>query len=98
MVQAYGREEQEVKNYSKYLKTQSCQRNNLVSRSVAFAMIFLTIYMFYGYSLFSGGLLKWNSVVENDVKFTGGTIVTIMFCVMLGAFGIGNTQSVLKII
>mmetsp|Transcript_6128 Transcript_6128/g.9828 ORF Transcript_6128/g.9828 Transcript_6128/m.9828 type:complete len:587 (-) Transcript_6128:1564-3324(-) len=61
-------------------------------------MIFLTIYMFYGYSLFSGGLLKWNSVVENDTKFTGGTIVTIMFCVMLGAFGIGNTQSVLKII
>ena len=47
--------------------------------------MFFVIYAFYAYSLYMGGLLRWNEVAEGGVVYTGGKVLAIIFCIMFGA-------------
>ena len=48
------------------------------------------IYGFYGYSLYFGGVLRWNEIKENDKIYSGGQVLGIMFCIMFGAMQMGG--------
>ena len=53
-------------------------------------MLFLLIFGLYSYSFFWGGYLRWNNVLNGDREYTGGVVISCMFCVIFGAFGLGG--------
>lgn len=53
--------------------------------------VFGMFFALYGYSYYSGGLLKWNGVKNGDTDYTGGQIITIMLAVTLGALNLGSS-------
>lgn len=48
-------------------------------------IMFLIIFLFYAYSFFWGGRLRYNEVKNGDKEYTGGAILAIMFSVVFGA-------------
>ena len=87
-----------MKNYQKYLIFQKISRKDLIFKfAVGLSALFCLIYLFYAYALFFGGFLKWNKVMNGDEEYTGGTIITIMFCMMMGSFGLGNCGPIIKL-
>lgn len=56
----------------------------------SFAFLFFIIYAFYAYSLYLGGLLRWEEVKEDGELYTGGKVISIMFCIMFGAMQLGG--------
>jgi hypothetical protein len=37
-----------------------------------------------------GGVLRWEEVKEGDELYTGGRVLSIMFCIMFGAMQMGG--------
>lgn len=37
-----------------------------------------------------GGVLRWEEVKEGDELYTGGKVLSIMFCIMFGAMQMGG--------
>lgn len=63
VVHTYGQEVLELRNYSKFLEVaREAQASQTVKQSVSAAFMFLVIYGFYGYSLWFGGVLRWNEI------------------------------------
>ena len=52
--------------------------------------MFLIIYAFYAYSLYMGGVLRWEEMKEGGELYTGGKVLSIMFCIMFGAMQMGG--------
>ena len=91
IVQTYGNELLELKNYVKYLDRAKQQKfKSQIFVSLAFAFFFFIIYAFYGYSLYMGGYLRWEQIKEGDELYTGGRVISIMFCIMFGAMMMGS--------
>ena len=91
IVQAYGNELLELKNYVKYLARAKKQKfESQIMVSFGFALLFGVIFFFYAYSLYMGGLLRWKEVRENGELYSGGRVLSIMFCIMFGAMSMGG--------
>lgn len=50
-----------------------------------FAFMFGVMYCFYAFSLYMGGVLRWEEIREGDELYTGGKVIAIMFSIMIGA-------------
>jgi ABC-type multidrug transport system fused ATPase/permease subunit len=92
VVHTYGQEKLEARNYGKYL-TRSYEAQQKFNGSMAFGIAFFMslIFVFYGYSFFFGGLLRVNGV-SNAISgtYTGGTIISVMNCIMIGCWSISS--------
>ena len=53
-------------------------------------VMFLVIFLFYAYSFYWGGRLRYNEVKNGDREYTGGSILAIMFSVVFGALQLGG--------
>jgi len=53
-------------------------------------------YCFYAYALHWGGYLRYNEVETSDGIYSGGRIITVMFCIMIGAMQLMGTMNHLK--
>jgi len=85
-VHTYGNELLEIKNYVKYLASAKQKKiDSSIWSSFAFAALFGVIFCFYAYSLYFGGVLRWEEIKENGELYTGGKVLAIMFCIMFGA-------------
>lgn len=87
VVQTYGQETLEINNYNKYL-----ERSRLIGKKQVFksamggASFYLMINGFYAYTFYWGGYLRYNKVMQGDREYSGGSIIAIMFCVIIGCF------------
>jgi ATP-binding cassette subfamily B (MDR/TAP) protein 1 len=53
-------------------------------------LMFLIIFLFYAYSFFWGGRLRYKEIKNGDREYTGGAILAIMFSVVFGALQLGG--------
>ena len=55
-------------------------------------LLFAIIFAFYAGSLYFGGYLRWNDIKtsEDGVLYSGGRVITIRFCVVIGAPQLGG--------
>ena len=61
-------------------------------------MFIFYIYGFYGYSFYFGGMLRWEKVERGDGKlYSGGTVISIMFCIMIGTMGMMGVANHFKV-
>lgn len=76
----------------KYLhRAAAVQKKLAVSMSIGISMVYLIMFGFYGYAFYWGGLLRWSpdKWVLNDFtgeRYSGGEVIGIMFCIMMGMF------------
>ena len=93
MVQTYGNEELENRNYQKYLKrSEEASNAAAIKGGLGIALMMGCIYLFYSYTMYFGGYLVWTAYedqVESD--YTGGAVIAIMFMVIIGAFMLGGS-------
>ena len=76
----------EYKNYGKYLdKSSAVQSKTTFGTAIGQMIMFLIIFLFYAYSFFWGGRLRYNEIKNGDKEYTGGAILAIMFSVVFGA-------------
>ena len=78
-----------MRNYGKHLEAaRRVQKKLTASGAIGMCFFFIFMFGFYGYSLFFGGFLRWNQVMNETTGsvYTGGQVLTIMFSVMFGAF------------
>jgi ATP-binding cassette subfamily B (MDR/TAP) protein 1 len=54
------------------------------------------IFLFYSYSFYWGGRLRYDEVKNGDREYTGGAILAIMFSVVFGALQVGGMMPHLK--
>lgn len=68
--------------------------------SVTISMFHLVINFFYAYAFFFGGYLRYSSFETGNVEYSGGKILAIMFCIVIGCFTIGaigdNVKAVIE--
>jgi len=59
----------------------------------------MIINCFYAYAFFWGGYLRYNKILTgNDVEYTGGRIIAIMFCIVISCTRLGSIGDHLKAI
>jgi len=93
VVQTYGQEVLEMANYNKYLERAKKISLGIVNRrSFGGAILYLLLFGFYAYSFFWGGYLRYNDVKNGEREYSGGIVITIMFSVVMGAFGLGGAD------
>lgn len=87
VVHTYGNELLELNNYNRYLS-----RAHEASKTVTFrvaagnSVLFGVIFGFYAYSFFWGGFLRYNDILNGELPYTGGAILSCMFCVVFSSF------------
>lgn len=82
----------EFTNYSKYLeRARAKQRKSSISVAFAYASLFGLIFLFYAAAFYFGGMLKWKEITEDGTPYTGGRVISIMFCIIFGAMQIGGS-------
>ena len=90
-IQTYGQEALESRNYNKYLsRTLELGKKQIMKRSLGISGLFFVMFGFYAYSFFWGGYLRYNGIKNGESEYTGGACIGIMFCVVFGAFNMGN--------
>lgn len=92
VVQTYGQELLEMKNYNKYLsQAKKVGKAQALKKAVGNTIVLVMFFCFYAYTFFIGGLLKYNKTEMSPGQvYTGGAIVGIMFCVLFGGFSLGG--------
>lgn len=55
--------------------------------AISIGVIYLLVYCYYAYALFVGGRLRVLEMAQksNDRNYTGGQVLTILLCVVLGS-------------
>lgn len=97
-MQTYGNEELEKKNYTKYLeRSEKAQIHFVRSMGVGIGVIFMFIFLFYGYSLYLGAWLVVDRWEEGGELYTGGRIIGIMSCIIIGSFQLGGVAQNSKV-
>lgn len=80
-----------MKNYSKYLlKANEIQSKITVRAALGAGSSFFFMFLFYSYCFFFGGYLKYTDEKVNGVPYTGGKIITTIFCVIFSTFSLGG--------
>lgn len=98
VVHTYGNEELEKSNYNKYLeRSENAQRNFTRSMGVGIGFIFMLIFFFYGYSLYIGAWLVVDQWEDGGVGYSGGRIIGIMSCIIIGSFQLGGVAQNSKV-
>ena len=93
LVQAYNNEKTELQAYGRRLNS---NRNKTLKEvkmaALAIGLIYCLFYFFYAYSLFVGGRLRVLEIAQKEGgrNYTGGQVLTIMLCVILGSFDLGT--------
>mmetsp|Transcript_39002 Transcript_39002/g.59362 ORF Transcript_39002/g.59362 Transcript_39002/m.59362 type:complete len:130 (-) Transcript_39002:617-1006(-) len=102
VVQTYGNELVEKKNYEKYLdRSKATQQGEITKTAFARSLMFFVIYLFYAHSLYFGGRLRWTygeELLQGEESsgggtYTGGAVLGIIFMIIIAAFslaGAGN--------
>ena len=96
LVHAYGNESQEKKHYVQLLRqNQASLKHQVVLASFSLGFIYMLIYLFYAYSLYIGGKFRVEDVTDynNQKVYTGGQVITVMMCLILGSFDLGTVIS-----
>jgi len=97
-VQTYGNEELEKKNYTKYLeRSEKAQISFVRNMGIGIGVIFMLIFLFYGYSLYLGAWLVVDRWEEGGQLYTGGRIIGIMSCIIIGSFQLGGVSQNSKV-
>lgn len=65
---------------------------------MSLGFIYFLIYLFYAFALYIGGQFRIKDVSElNDgFAYSGGQVLCIMGCIMLGSFDLGTVVSHIK--
>jgi ABC-type multidrug transport system fused ATPase/permease subunit len=94
VVHTFGNEEIEKRNYLKYLSlTTDSLKSKTVKVAIASSLMMTCIFLFYSYAFYFGGRLIWIAYEDQSkVDYTGGSILAIIFCVIIGAFSIGGSM------
>lgn len=102
VVQTYGNEELEDKNFQKYLAgTRKIQSGIAVKKACTSGFLFFIFMVFYAYCFYFGGLLIWtayeDAILQDDFfinpsnpDYSGGSIIAIMFMIIIGAISAGG--------
>lgn len=89
-MQTYGQEELEAGLYAKHLiKVRGIQKNLHKNIASGLARVLSAIFLFYGYAVGLGSLCRENLEVRPGVPYTGGKLITIMFCTITASFALG---------
>jgi hypothetical protein len=59
-------------------------------------VLFWFIFLFYAYSFYWGGRLRYNEIKNGDREYSGGMILSIMFSTIFGALNLGGMTPHLK--
>jgi hypothetical protein len=62
------------------------------------SIMYFAISIFYSYAFYFGGVLMAEGLKTRDNEYSGGTILTCMFCVLNGAFYLGGAGPHIKMI
>lgn len=92
MVVAYGQEEKEVKNYSKYLyRARIAGIKTHCKGALTMAMFFASIFGTYAYAFYMGSVWIYKGF-ENQTfgrEYSAGDILSCFFGVIFGMFSVG---------
>lgn len=99
VVQAFGQEEKEIRNFNKYLvKAKNSGIRNTVKSSLILAGMFFVIFGTYSYSFFMGSV--WiKKQFHNDTynrPYQSGEILSCFFGVVFGLMAVGNSAPNIK--
>jgi ATP-binding cassette subfamily B (MDR/TAP) protein 1 len=92
VVVAYGQEEKEVKNYSKYLhRARTAGIRTHFKGSMAMAMFFASIFGTYAYSFYLGSVWIYKGFQNQTYNrtYSAGDILSCFFGVIFGMFSVG---------
>ena len=95
-VTSFNGQAREIKRYGDSLTTVRSSSIQLGFRTALVLGITLSIFQFtFALAFYVGGELTMNGVVNPSTgsAYTGGDILTIIFCVMIGTFGIGQAAT-----
>jgi len=92
VVQTYGQEMMEIKIYNKYLvRAKESHKKQLFTTSIGVAAMYTILNFFYAFTFYWGGYLRYNKILAfGTFEYTGGRIVAIMFCVLIGCMRLGS--------
>lgn len=96
LVHAYSNEYKELKNYVRRLQgTQKVQKRQVVLSSLAMGFIYFLLYLFYALALYFGCQFRTKDVssLNGGFAYSGGQVICIMGCIMLGSFDLGSAIS-----
>lgn len=57
-----------------------------MTESAWMGVLYVVINGFYAYVFYWGGFLRWNEIDNGGKLYSAGSIITIMFAVIFGAF------------
>lgn len=98
VVQTYGREKLEIKNYVKNLgSVRDFQLSFAKKIAIVVAFLFFIINGTYAYAFFLGSTLKANGTTNRGVEYTGGTFLSCIWCVLFGSMGLSFSAPLLKV-
>lgn len=93
MVQTYGQEQLEIANFTKHLeRSKKAGKERSVRVAFGVGLLYLLMFSFYAYSFYWGGYLRAESIEDEskEAKYSGGSIISIMFCIMIGCMQLGG--------
>jgi ATP-binding cassette subfamily B (MDR/TAP) protein 1 len=99
LVHAYSNELLERRNYVRRLQdNQALLKNQVVHASLAIGGIYCLIYLFYAGAIWVGSELRVRDVssLNSGFVYSGGQIICIMGCVILGSFDLGTVVTHIK--
>ena len=66
-------------------------KKQALKKALGNTFVLVLFFAFYAYTFFVGTLLKYYKVeMREGVVYSGGAIISIMFCVLFGGFGLGG--------
>lgn len=92
VVVAYGQEEKEVKNYSKYLdRARKAGIKTHCRGAFTMALFFASIFGTYAYAFYMGSVWIYNDIYNDTFErtYTAGDILSCFFGVIFGMFSVG---------
>jgi len=99
VVSAFGQEEVEVKNYSRYLnKARTTGIKTHFKTALTVGGFFLSMFGYYAYAFYTGTILITNPKENTNTGeyYNGGNIMTCFFGVVFGVFSLGMAFPNLK--
>lgn len=79
-------------------QNQALLKKQIVHASMSLGFIYFLIYLFYAFALYVGGEFRIKDVSEYNggYAYSGGQVLCVMGCVMLGSFDMGTVISHVK--
>jgi ABC transporter transmembrane region len=94
VVQAFGQEKTEIRNYSRHLaRAKAVGIRTHLKTAIALACFIFTIFGYYAYGFYTGSWLITKQVVNdnNGEVYTIGDILACFFGIVFGVMSLGMT-------